>query len=114
MGDVMQKLIVDTGITPTPSQIKIGLEYLDKSMRMIAAVKSRNESQSFINALGARHKGLIYFMAEITRERHKLKFEQLTEHERKAVICAMRDLKELAASLPKRICSSDSIVKNNV
>lgn len=110
----MNRLTTDSGILPSQAQIKIGLEYSYKFMEMIAAVKNRNEAQAFINSLHSRHKGLIYFMAEINRERHKLKFEQLTDHERLAVIVAMRDLKELAASLPKKLCSSDSVIKKEV
>jgi regulatory protein YycI of two-component signal transduction system YycFG len=108
----MDKSICNTGITPNKAQVKIGLEYSYKFMQMIAAVKKRNESQPFINTLHSRHKGLIYFMANINRDRHRLKFEQLTEQERMAVIAAMRDLKELSASLPKQLYSSDGVINN--
>lgn len=110
----MNRSISDTGLAPNPAQIKIGLEYSYKFMEMIAAVKSRNESQAFINSLHSRHKGLLYFMAGVNRDRHKLKFEQLNDHERLAVIVAMRDLRELAASLPRQLCSSDSVIKKDV
>lgn len=110
----MNRQIADIGMAPNTTQIQKGLEHSYKIMQMIAAVKSVNESQEFINHLHSRHRGLIYFMANITKERHRLKFEQLAERERLAVIEAMRDLKELAATLPKRLCSGDSVIKDNV
>jgi flagellar biosynthesis regulator FlaF len=111
----MNGQIADIGIAPNSTQIKRGLECSRKAMQMIEAAKNgRNESKLFINALLSRHRGLIYFMADITKERHRLKFEQLAERERLAVIEAMRDLKELAASMPRRLLSSDSVIKDDV
>ena len=111
----MNRQIADIGMAPNTTQIKKGLEHSYKIMQMIEAFKNGpNESKLFINSLHSRHRGLIYFMANITKERHRLKFEQLAERERLAVIEAMRDLKELAATLPKRLCSGDSVIKDNV
>ncbi|UAN50099.1 DUF5347 family protein [Serratia sp. JSRIV002] len=111
----MNRQIADIGIAPNTTQIKKGLEHSYKIMQMIEAFKNGpNESRLFINSLHSRHRGILYFMADIKKDRHSLKFEQLTERERLAVIEAMRDLRELAATLPKRLCSSDSLIKDNV
>ncbi|ENY3036504.1 DUF5347 family protein [Serratia marcescens] len=103
--------IGDIGVAPTQSQVEAGLVYSYKCMQMIAAAKSTgNETQEFINSLHSRHRGLIYFTAEIPRARHKLKFEHLTERERLAVIEAMRELRELVGSFPQRLSNVDSVL----
>ncbi|CAI1094119.1 DUF5347 domain-containing protein [Serratia entomophila] len=107
----MNNSIGDIGVAPTPSQKKLGLAHSYKCMQMIAAFKTAcNETKEFINSLHSRHRGLIYFTAEIPKARHRLKFEHLTERERLAVIEAMRELRELVGSFPHRLSNTDSVL----
>lgn len=107
----MNNSIGDIGVAPTPSQKTKGLAYSYKCMQMIAAAKTAgNETKECVNSLHSRYRGLIYFIAEIPKVRHKMKFEQLSERERLAVIEAMRELRELVGSFPHRLSNVDSVL----
>ncbi|WP_373367643.1 DUF5347 family protein [Serratia fonticola] len=67
----------------------------------------------FFNSLSPRHKGLVYFTAGITKERHSLIFNELTDGERLAVVRAMRELRNLIVSFPRSLTDADSVVSNN-
>lgn len=98
----------------TPDQIERGLANTHKARLLIVDAARRNKRISmFFNSLSPRHKGLIYFTAGIAKERHILKFNDLTDSERLAVVRAMRELRNLIASFPRSLTDADSVVSNN-
>ncbi|ALX94666.1 hypothetical protein AV650_14375 [Serratia fonticola] len=96
----------------TPEEIHRGLINSKKARLLIAdAMKRNNRLVRFFNNISTRHKGLIYYCANIKKERHKIQFSDLTEQERIAVVSAMSDLKSLTDSFPRSLSEADSVIK---
>lgn len=96
----------------TQREINIGLAQSANALLMIenARKKYSNVVAIYFESLSSRYRGLIYFTAGLHKDKHKLSFAELLSHERLAVIRAMRELRELTESFPKRISDNDSVI----
>lgn len=90
---------------------QIGLKNLQKCKQIIIDAKAnRNDTRSFINGLSSRHRGYVYFAAGLHIEKHRLKFEALSEYDRRKVISSLRELRDLFAAAPNMLSDADSII----
>lgn len=88
------------------------LRNISKCKAIISNARAnRNDTRSFINGLSSRHRGYVYFAAGLHIEKHRLKFEALSEYDRRQVISSLRELRDLFAQIPKMLYDSDSIIK---
>lgn len=93
------------------SRYKSALENISKCKAIISnAIKNRNDTRKFINGLSSRHRGYVYFAAGLHIEKHRLKFEALSEYDRRKVISSLRELRDLFASVPNMLSDTDSII----
>lgn len=91
---------------------QIGLKNLKKCRQIIINAKAgRNDTRYFINSLSSRYRGYVYFAAGLHIEKHCLKFEALSEYDRKKVISSLRELRDLCSQVPKSLSDADSIIK---
>ncbi|WP_456309406.1 hypothetical protein [Serratia proteamaculans] len=91
---------------------QIGLKNIKKCRQIIVNARAgRNDTRSFINGLSSRYRGYVYFAAGLHIEKHRLKFEALSEHDRRKVIISLRELRDLFSQIPRSLSDADSIVK---
>lgn len=98
----------------TAEQIKIGLiQTANVRLMLNKALRRTNRVSAFLLGVSFRHRGLIYFTAGLHRDKHKLKFHELDESDRLAVIKAMRELSELTTSFPKELPDADAVINQD-
>lgn len=99
-----------TAIAPTEQQISRGLVHVGKLKGLLDHARAgvNKVQEYFTQHRILRHRRLIYFMARINSERHALSYEELTPRERRAVIDAMTELREIVSHFPRELLHKDA------
>lgn len=82
---------------PSEAQRVTGLKYVAE-VRQLLETKAQREYfiSHFFNSIRGRNRAMIFYLARIPQDRHSVKYEDLTEEEKKKLDDAMRDLLNIA------------------